>query len=241
MKNDKTIVMGFALTALLVSSTVNAMGLRSFVALPVEKGGAVVRILDETNDSSDVSVLKMSMAYGISKNQTILIGAPYRLKPSGNDPLGDVSLLYRHIFSQQDSSSKTTRLAWLGGAIVPTDSTREAAFQLGAVATLYRERYEWDFDLLYKLGLNNRPDQAQYDISWQYRLTPSEYPEWGTSSEWDVVTELNGRWSEGASMTHQATLGLQWIHQQWVLEAGFFKDLNNNKDSHYLISTRFHF
>jgi hypothetical protein len=34
---------------------------------------------------------------------------------------------------------------------------------------------------------SGRPDGARYDVSWQYRMTPAEYPDWGLVSEWDVV------------------------------------------------------
>jgi len=49
----------------------------------------------------------------------------------------------------------------------------------------------------------------RYDISWQYRLTPAEFPEWGLSSEWDLVLELGGRYRQIQSTVHQATGGLQ--------------------------------
>ncbi len=63
---------------------------------------------------------------------------------------------------------------------------------------------------------------------------------WDRVSEWDVVVELNGRWREGAEVTHQVTAGLQWIHQRYVLEAGVVQDLNGPESTQFVSSARFH-
>jgi len=225
----------------LIASTGWAMGLRSFVALPVDKGGTVLRFQGERNDDRDINRLISSMAYGLSGQQTLLLGVPYRASPGGNGRLGDFSALYRHIVWQVDRPARTSRLGLLGGVVVPGDSDRDFALQAGAVATFYRGRYAWDLDVLYQPGLSDRPDQARYDVSWQYRLTPAEYPDWGIGSQWDSVIELGGRYREGNSMVHQATAGLQWIHPRWVLEGGVTQDLNGPKDTRFLISFRVRF
>ena len=67
------------------------------------------------------------------------------------------------------------------------------------------------------------------------------YPDWGIESELNTVTELNGRWKEGNEITHQITIGLQLVNPAWVIEGGFVKNLNNNNDLSFLLSTRFHF
>ena len=217
------------------------MGLRSFVALPVEKGGQVLRLQMERNDDRDVNTAFASLAYGLSGKQTLLFGLPYRVSPSGSDQLGDFSALYRHIVWQVDARGRTSRLGLLGGAVIPTESNRDGAIQAGAVATFFRGRYGWDLDVLFQSGRADRPDAGRYDISWQYRLTPAEYPDWGLVPEWDVVLELGGRYSEGQSTTHQATGGLQWVHRRWVLEGGITKDLNGPRDRRALLSFRWHF
>ena len=218
-----------------------AMGLRSFVALPVDKGGAVVRFQLERNEDAKSTVGIANLARGLSHNQTLLFGLPYRLDPSGPKRLGDLAILYRHIVWQDDHKQGTSRLGLLGGAVAPTDNDRDAAIQAGFVATFYRGRVEWDFDALYQAGIDQRADSGRYDISRQFRLTPAVYPDWGEITEWDLVTELNGRWREGSEVVHQATLGLQWIHQSWVLEAGVTQDLNGPEAARFLVSTRLHF
>lgn len=233
-----------ALALILLAGSINqvaAMGLRSFVALPLEEGGTVLRLFGERNTTANVSSLTTGLAYGLSHKQTLFFALPYRLSPAGGDRTGDVGALYRHIVWQLDDHQGTSRLGLLGGAIFPTDSARDLRLQAGAVATFSRQRYEWDLDVLWIEGLDDARDQARYDIAWQYRLSPAVYPEWGIGSEWDIDLELGGRWRQGASMVHQATLGLQSIHKRWVLEGAVVEDLNGPNDTRIILSARWHF
>ena len=217
------------------------MGLRAFVALPVDAGGAVLRLFGQHSTDRDVSVLTTSLAYGIARKHTLFLGLPYRVSPSGGDRLGDLSVLYRYTLWQVDQPGSTSRLGLLGGVILPTDNERDARVQAGAVATFFRGRREWDLDVLWVEGLNAARDAARYDVSWQYRLAPARYPEWGSVPEWWGVLELNGRWLEGDSMVHQITAGLQWVHRRWVLEGGVVRDLNGPEDTQLVLSMRIHF
>ncbi|HDN69330.1 MAG TPA: hypothetical protein ENG26_01985, partial [Gammaproteobacteria bacterium] len=124
---------------------------------------------------------------------------------------------------------------------LPIKGRHGTRLQAGAVATFYRQRHEWDLDALWIEGLGDARDRARYDIAWQYRLTPTEYPEWGIGSEWDLDLELGGRWERGNDMVHQATIGLQSIHKRWVLEGAVVKDLNGPGDTRFILSTRVHF
>lgn len=224
-----------------LSATSYAMGLRSFVALPVDKGGTVLRLTLETEQDTDIDRLTASAAYGLSANQTILLGFPYQLSPPGNNRQGDLSALYRHVLWRQDTDSGTTRTGLLGGLIAPTESNRDSAIQLGMVYTRFIDRHELDLDLLYQSGMDNRPDSGRYDLSWQYRLSPSIRPDWGLPTEVNTVLELNGRWKEGNNTAHQLTLGLQRIHPKYVVEGGIAQDLNNSEETRYLVSFRTHF
>jgi len=216
------------------------MGLRSFVALPVEQGGTVWRATAGHNADTDANHLILSAAYGIDHRQTLLFGVPYRLSSGEGDRVGGVSVLYRHIVLQSDQKDGTDRLGLLGGVIIPTDSNRDEALQIGAVFTRFRGKNEIDFDVLYQQGLSNRDNTARYDLSWQHRVSPSEYPEWGIPPEWYVVTELGGRWSEAHSTVHQFTLGLQRVTKRWVFEGGVIQDLNGPNHTRFLFSVRFH-
>ena len=218
-----------------------AMGIRSFVALPVDKGGWVSRFQYMRNFDSDVSTFITSGAYGLTGKDTLLFGLPYRLAPSGSNRLGDFSALYRHTLWQEDTEFSTKRLALLAGGVLATDSERDSAVQLGLVTTFFHDRNGLDIDFLYRKGLGSRIDDGRYDVSWQYRLSPLEYPEWGFTTEWYSVIELNGRWVQGHSMDHQITVGAQWVHHNWVLEGALIQTFNNNNETQLLISTRFHF
>ena len=231
----------FFICIILLPTFAQAMGLRSFVALPVEKGGTVLRFLSEHNDETDVTQLTANAAYGMDHRKTFLFSAPYRISPSGSDRLGDVSVLYRNIIYQKDQLDSTHRLGLLGGFVVPTDNDRDAALPLGFVTTYYKGRNELDFDALYQIGLSDRKDSGRYDVSWQYRLSPEEYPDWGIGSELNSVIELRGNWNEDEKTIHELTLGLQWIHQSWVVEGGAIKDLNGPDETRYLLSVRLHY
>ncbi len=226
---------------LLFPALAHAMGLRAFVALPVDKGGSVARLQIERNLDDDSNLAVANLALGISAKQAILLGLPYRLSPAGTGRVGDLGLLYRHIVWQNDFANGTRRIGLLGGVVVPGDSGRNPALQAGLVSTWYRNRHEWDIDLLYRAGLGQRPDSGRYDLSWQYRLSPANYPDWGVTAEWNSVLELGGRWTQGAQTIHQVTLGLQWIHPRWVLEGGIVRDINGPDETHLLLSTRMHF
>jgi len=225
----------------LLPGLANAMGLRSFVALPLEKGGTVVRVQATQNTDTDVDVLTANLAYGISAKQTLLFGLPYRLSPAGDDRNGNLSVLYRHTIIQDDTSTGTRRLGLLGGVVLPTEGDRDGHIQAGAVATFFHQRNEWDLDFLYRFGLDEARDAARYDASWQYRLSPATRSGWGIKPEWYSVLELNGRWQEDSITRHQVTAGLQWIHRRWVLEGGVYRDLNGPEDTSLILSTRIHF
>ncbi len=240
MKKIKSLI-SLAVLASCFSNTVSSMGLRSFVALPVENEGAVVRFTYEHAKDKNTDQVISSMAYGLSNYQTLMLSLPYRISPTGSNRQGDLSALYRHIVWRDDQFSGTSRLGLLGGAIIPTEDNRDAALQAGFVLTHFKGKNEIDIDAVYQAGIKQRIDKGRYDIAWQYRLSPSEMPDWGLPKQVNSILELNGRWAEGRNMTHQVTAGLQWIHQGLVLEGGVAKDINNAKETRYILSTRFHF
>ena len=64
--------LAFLIVSLSISQLRWSMGLRSFVALPVEKGGQILRLQMERNDDSDVNTAIASLAYGLSGKQTLM-------------------------------------------------------------------------------------------------------------------------------------------------------------------------
>lgn len=223
-----------------ISSSISAMGLRAFIALPLEREGMVFRFQGLLDPNKGIDVFATNFAYGISGKQTLFLEFPYRLSPAGSGRAGDLSALYRHIVWQQDMPGATNRLGLLGGVFIPTKSTSDGGAQVGAVATFYKRRHELDVDGLWGQGFGVSLNTVRYDISYQYRLIPSVYPETDLGAEWDAVVEYNGRWREDTHLIHQITIGLQWIHARWVLEGGASKDINSPQDVLYIISTRIH-
>ena len=241
LKNNFKSIASITLVSMLNVQSANSMVLRSFVALPVDLHGYVVRFSYEHIAGGDRNNFITSGAYGLSNDQALLFGIPYKVTPSDGDRFGDLSALYRHTVIQNDFFSGTSRLALLAGAIVPSDNDRDPAVQTGFVYTFFKDRYEFDIDALYQAGVDNRPDSGRYDLSMQYRLSPAFYPDWGIESELNTVTELNGRWKEGNEITHQVTIGLQLVNRTWVIEGGLVKNLSNNNDLSFILSTRIHF
>ena len=243
MKKRKTkfFLVSCAFLLLGIPEAVTAMGLRSFVALPINKGGVVLRQQFLSNPGTGSRHAVFNLSWGLTGRDSLLLGLPFRLAPSGPDRTGDLAFLYRRTLWQFDQSHATSRVALLAGGVLSTDSTRDNAFQFGAVASFNRDRHSYDIDALFQHGSGSRSDSGRYDFSWQYRLTPSVYPEWGFTQEWFSVLELNGRWKQGQSIDHQITAGLQWVHHNWVLEGGVIRTINNTRQTQYLLSTRFHF
>lgn len=218
------------------------MGLRSFVALPINQGGVVTRLVIDEVPTTNNDRLTTNAAYGIDGTQAVFLAVPYRLSSGSGDRLGDVSLLYRKNFWQDIDSADSSRVGFLIGGVVPTDSDRDPLASIGLVATRIDDRHEWDADILWQQGIDDALNTLRYDLSWQYRVYPHEYPEWGLSSVVNTVIEFAGRGVEGETVVQQITSGFQWVvTPRWVLEGGVTKDLNGPHDTNYLISTRFHF
>jgi len=227
--------------ACLPGHVTHAGGLRSLVALPLEPGGVVTRLQFVASSSPDNLTIAGTVLYGLTTRQTLIISVPYRDLEFGDDGFGYVTGLYRRLVYQHDEPNATRRIAVIGGLRAPTDGDLDPQISAGLVATLYKQRSEWDIDLVWMEGLGRSGDNARYDVSWQYRLTPSEYPEWGIPTEWQSVVELGGRYAEGSAMVHQLTVGALWVHPSWVLETGIIQDLNGPDEMSFLLGIRKHF
>lgn len=226
---------------IVIASGVSAMGLRTFVALPVEKDGGVFRFLYDYNNDSKQRLLNVNVAYGLSSNQTFLMSIPYIYDLEGKRQLDELSFLYRNILWKDDRLSGTTRIGFLGGALLPSQDTQNTSALLGFVVTHFNERHEIDFDVLYNTGSGDKAKNVRYDLSWQYRLSPNRRPDWGLATEFNSVLEINNRWIDGKGTSNEITIGLQWIHPSWVLEGGVVQGISGSDDMRYILSTRFHF
>lgn len=227
--------------ACLFGHVAHAGGLRSLVALPLEPGGIIARLQVVDSFSPDNILISGTLLYGLTTRQTLILNVPYRNLEHADDGFGYVTGLYRGTVYQHDEPNATRRIAVIGGIRVPTDGNLDTQISAGMVATMYKQRSEWDIDLVWMQGLGRGGNNARYDVSWQYRLSPPNYPEWGIPTEWQSVVELGGRYAEGSETVHQFTVGALWIHPSWVLEAGLIQDLNGAGVTSFLLGVRKHF
>lgn len=220
------------------ANSVSAMALRAFVAMPIEPGGSMLRLMAVQNTANNNLTLMTGFAYGISGKQTIFVSVPYL---SSMNKFGNLSVLFRHITVQKFSKGKSWRAGYLAGVEAATNGSGGLSAQIGPVTTWSQGRHEVDADLLWIDGLGAVNSKARYDLSWQYRVYPSKRPAWGGGAEWFTVSELGGRWTQGGNLVHQATLGLQRIAVRWIIEAGVIHNLTGSAQTSVLISTRIRF
>ncbi len=233
-------VFRIVVTLILLSAinSVSAMALRAFVAMPIEPGGSMLRLMAIQNTANGNTMLMTGFAYGISGKQTMFVSVPYR---SSMNNFGNLSVLYRHITVQKFSKGKSWRAGYLAGIEAATDSSGNVWAQAGPVATWSQGRHEIDADLLWIDGLGTSNSRARYDLSWQYRVFPKKRSAWGDDAEWFSVSEIGGRWTQGGELIHQATFGLQRIATRWIIEGGVIHNLTGAAQTSLLISTRIRF
>lgn len=225
----------------LLSASVHGMGLRAFVALPVDANGGELRLAYTGAEDYGNGVLSAGLALGLAPRHALLFGLPYRFSSSQPDAVAPVSLLYRYTQWVKDSPHGTRRLAWLAGYSVPLSADQHGAVQAGLVYTRFYRRHELDADFLYQYGQASRPDSARIDISWQYRLSPRQHPQWGLAPQLNTVLELNGQWIRSQAVNRQLTAGLQWVWPRWVVEGGYGFGLARSDADAWVVSVRYHF
>lgn len=221
-----------------VIQSVSAMGLRAFVAMPLEPGGAVFRVMAINNPDAEATTVMANVAYGLSSTQTVFFAWPYRFADN-NEGGQDPSLLYRYLALNYFGKDQSFRLGLLGGLVLPYKDNSETKVQAGFAMTGATSRNQVDADFLWVDGLGRSKDAARFDVSWQYRILPFKRSAWGNDTEWYSVVEMGGRWQEQNNTTYQATIGAQRITSHWIFEGGVVRDLNNKEQTQYLLSARY--
>ena len=229
-------MLGFALFSIVTNSY--ALALRSFVAMPINKNGLVLRGINAINLNNGTNNLNGEAGYGLTAKQTIFATL---IKPGLGQARGDLSLFDRIIVWQQDQKEGTNRFGLLIGPVVPMNDNTDGGVQGGGVASFYYMRNEVDIDAIWSQGFGRSPNTAQYDISWQYRIYPAVYPEWGLGSSVNTVLEFNGSYKESNATVQEATAGLQWVNPTWIVEGGFIRDIANGPhQTTLMLSVRAH-
>lgn len=200
-----------------------AAGINTDVALPVRKGGFVLRSQIRWlrgNDNLNVVAIPNVLVYGATPDLSLFTIVPYIFRDeeftdssSGNrvenddNGIGDTTFLARYTVYSRDYPTGTTRFALLGGIKLPTGdddlepiTTDSLDFPLGLVATAsWGFRHEVDADLVYRINTEaddfERGDDLVYDLAYGFRVYPWTLPEFGVPNFIYLVAEANGIFS----------------------------------------------
>lgn len=236
---------GAILTCLAVlAGSARGAGLNTDVALTPPKDGWILRVQwrysrlfdDPTPLDREVhrSVQPITFVYGATENLAILGTVPvtYRKIEFGSGAtqtdtgVGDITLLGKYRFFQEDKPGQTTRWAVIGGLEVPTfdDNFSSESFDpiIGTVFTHQRLGWWIDWDVLYKFntaGGDAGDDELRADIAYSHRLVGGESEitgPWGLYA----IAEINARYLTDGSAQAFGSPGLQYITPNLILEAG---------------------
>ncbi len=208
--------------SLITTASLQAAGINTNVALPVRQGGFVyrtqLRLLSASDDPTpldrDISVYAVPnvLVYGATARTTLFGILPYffrsvNFRDAGfrqrddADGFGDLTFLVRQTVYARDAVQRTSRLGLLAGLEIPSGkeefSSHSTDFLLGGVYTLQDGRHELDADLLYKINTEGRGlelgEELQYNLAYELRISPWQWPERGTPSQIYLVLEANGK------------------------------------------------
>ncbi len=234
------VLAGVAVTWYAFTDTAHAAGLNTDVALTPPLGGTIIRVQWRYSrlfgDDREVqrSVQPITAVYGATENLAILGKMPiiyrrieFNTGGSITDAgVGDIALLAKYRFFQEDEPGQTTRWAVIGGAEVPTfdkDFSSESFDPIiGTVFT--HQRLDWwvDWDVLYKFntaGGAAGDDELRADVAYSHRLLGGESE---VSGPWGLyaIAEVNARYFTDGSAQAFGSPGLQYITPNLILEAG---------------------
>ncbi|MCH7814473.1 MAG: transporter [Planctomycetes bacterium] len=219
--------------------------IHSDVALTPHKGGSIFRLqysyseADGRGETQQVhtSGVRGTYVFGLEQNLALILTVPYvnrqvdRVLPKlgrveeAHDGIADFTILAKYRFWQHDPRPlETARWALLGGLNVRSGDSDFSSDSydpiLGTVFTWRRDRVLLDADLIYQFNTGrdrHRHDVLRYDLACSYRLFPA-LAERVTNYEWNVVAELNGRYTADGSHEVFLSPGLQLVTSQWVFE-----------------------
>ena len=228
------------------SSTARGGPINSDVAFTPRKGGSIFR-LQYTYSEADgragirqvnASSLRGTYVYGLKEDLALFFTVPYvnrlvdRLVPklgrieAAHDGVADLTFLAKYRFWQNDTRPRETfRAAVLGGLNIRSGDSDFSSDSydpiFGAVFTWRRDRNLFDADLIYQFNTGGgefRHDALRYDLAYSYQLAPAVYDA-DYNYEWNAVAEINGRYTADGSHEVFLSPGLQFVTEQWALEA----------------------
>ncbi|MFQ5502542.1 MAG: transporter [Phycisphaerae bacterium] len=216
------------------------------VALTPHRGGSILRLQYIYSEAGardrllhlNASTVKGTYVYGVTEDVALFINVPYMNRQSdvfdsrfgrfevAHDGIGDITFLGKVRFWQDDPGPKETyRWAAIGGINLrsgDSDFTSDSYDPIvGTVFSARRDRGRFDADLIYQFNTGGgefRHDTLRYDVAYSHRIFPAVYQK-ENAWEFDLVGELNGRYTNNGSHEVFLSPGLQFITEDWVLEA----------------------
>jgi len=219
-------------------------GLNTDVALTPPSGGTIVRAQWRYSELSGdrtplgrtvkLSIQPITVVHGLSENLAILGTVPivhreldFASGATANDTgIGDITLLAKYRFYQDDEFGRTTRWAVIGGAEIPSYDEPFSSESLDPIiGTVWtHQRLDWwvDWDVLYKFntaGGSEGDDELRFDAAYSHRLWGDQTPDRGPWALY-AVAELNSNYVMDGSTQVFLSPGLQFITSNVILETG---------------------
>lgn len=234
-------------TAAAIAAQATAVGgpINTDVALTPPEDGNIFRlqyIYREAPREGDVlhtngSTVRGTWVYGLRADTALFLSLPYenrqvdRFDPQfgriedAHDGLGDITLLAKHRFWQDDRRpGETLRWAAIGGLNLRSGDSDFSSDSydpiIGTVFTWQRDRGWFDADMLYQFNTGGggfRHDAVRYDLSYAYRLWPESF-DIDRPVELAAVAELNGLYVTDGSHEIFLSPGLQFTTERWIAE-----------------------
>lgn len=238
-----------------LSTATHAAGLNTNVALTPPLDGTIVRLQfrytrlfnDPTPLDREVhlSVQPITLVYGATPNLALIGTLPiiHRKIEFGSGAtkrdtgIGDIPLLVKYRFFQDDKPQQTTRWAMIGGAEVPTFDDPFSSESLDPIiGTVWtHQRLDWwiDWDVLYKFNTAGGiagDDEIRADVAASLTLLSGESESRGPWSLY-AIGEINAKYITDGSAQVFASPGIQLFTSRWVVEAGVQLPIYQNMKS----------
>ncbi len=243
-QSNRSLLMAFLLGAIGSHSVAVGAGLNTDVALSPPEGGTIFRLQwrysklsnDPTPMDRDVtlSINPLTIVHGLTADLAVLGTVPFvyrEMEPAAGDDMedadvGDIPLLFKYRFYQNDQLGVTTRWAVLGGVEFPSydEDFSSESFDpiIGTVWTHQRRDWWVDWDVVYKFNTAGGPvgdDVLRGDTAASIRFLGGESEETGPWALYGIG-ELNALYITDGSTQMFLSPGIQFITPRWILEAG---------------------
>jgi hypothetical protein len=194
----------------------------------------------ESTDGRDVRqfVSLTEINYGVLGNLALSLDIPLvhnRFSGEGfgastgesSKGLGDLALTAKWRVWQHDTGpTDTRRVSLIGGLQIPggtemyMDSSGDAWNpMLGAVFSIVEGRHGGNASAIYELDTGTGADTLRYDLSYLFRLAPSQFDMTTSHGAWYAIAELNGLYETNGNNELFFAPGLMYEATWWTVDA----------------------